>query len=345
MRWFALRRLALAPFVLLGMTGITFLVSQLIPIDPGAAYRGGRGAAHSDAAEQAIIDALNARWGWDKPIPQRYWIYLTNLLRGDMGDSSHTARAVSTDLANVVPPTIELVVAALVIALVFGIPLGVFAAARRGGVWDEAFKVISTLAISVPVFWLAIVGFTVFYGRLGWAAGPGQLDIFTRPPPEVTRMVVVDSILARRWDTLVDTLHHLAFPALLLGSVIGFYFARVVRSEMVEALESDYVRTARGKGLRRRLVLYRHALRNALIPVITLSGLAFGSLLTGVIVVEHVVGWPGLGQYAFVAATRLDLNAITGVVLVISLAYVLANLAVDLLYTVADPRVRDGMRS
>ena len=345
MRWFALRRLALAPFVLLGMTCITFLVSQLIPIDPVAAYLGGRGAAQSDAAEQAIIDALNARWGWDKPIPERYWIYLTNLLQGDMGESSHSARAVSTDLANVVPPTMELVVAALLVALVFGIPLGVFAAARRGGVWDEAFKVVSTLAISVPVFWLAIVGFTVFYGRLGWAAGPGQLDIFTRPPPEVTGMVTVDSILARRWDALLDTLHHLAFPALVLGLVIGFYFARVVRSEMADALESDYVRTARGKGLRRRLVLYRHALRNAVIPVITLSGLAFGSLLTGIIVVEHVVGWPGLGQYAFTAATRLDLNAIAGVVLVISLAYVLANLAVDLLYTVADPRVRDGLRS
>ena len=131
----------------------------------------------------------------------------------------------------------------------------------------------------------------------------------------------------------------------MLGLVIGFYFARVVRSEMVDALESDYVRTARGKGLRRRLVLYRHALRNAVIPVITLSGLAFGSLLIGIIVVEPVVGWPGLGQYAFTAATRLDLNAISGVVLVISLAYVLANLAVDLMYTVADPRVRDGMKS
>ena len=345
MRWFVLRRLALAPVVLLGMTFITFFVSQLIPIDPAAAYLGGRGAIHTEEAEQQIIAALNARWGWDKPILERYWIYLTNLLRGDMGDSSNTSRAVSTDLVNVVPPTIELVLAAMFVALVIGIPLGVFAASRRGGPWDEAFKVVSTLAISVPVFWLAIVGFTVLYGRLGWAAGPGQLDILTRPPPDVTRMVIVDSILARRWDALVDTLHHLAFPALLLGSVIGFYFARVVRSEMVEALESDYVRTARGKGLHRSLVLYRHALRNAVIPVITLSGLAFGSLLTGVIVIEHVVGWPGLGQYAFRAAARLDLNAIAGVVLVVSLAYVMANLVVDLLYTVADPRVRDGMTS
>jgi len=223
--------------------------------------------------------------------------------------------------------------------------LGVSAAARRVVLWASSLKMLPTLAISVRVCWLATVGFTVFYGRLGWAAGPGELDIFARPPPDVTGMVSVDSILARRWDALFDTLHHLAFPALVLGLVIGFYFARVVRSEMVDALESDYVRTARGKGLRRRLVLYRHALRNAVIPVITLSGLAFGSLLTGIIVVEHVVGWPGLGQYAFTAATRLDLNAIAGVVLVISLAYVLANLAVDLLYTVADPRVRDGMQS
>ena len=345
MRWFVLRRLALVPVVLVGMTSITFFVSQLIPIDPASAYLGGRGAVHTAEAEQKIIEALNARWGWDKPIPERYWIYLTNLAKGDMGDSSNTSRSVSTDLVNVVPPTIELVLAALFVALVLGIPLGVFAASRRGKLWDEAFKVVSTLAISVPVFWLAIVCFSVFYGRLGWAAGTGQLDIMIRPPPEVTRMVIVDSIIARRWDALVNTLHHLAFPALILGSVTGFYFARVVRSEMVDALESDYVRTARGKGLRRALVLYRHALRNAVIPVITLSGLAFGSLLTGVIVIEHVVGWPGLGEYAFRAATRLDLNAIAGVVLVISFVYVLANLAVDLLYTVADPRVRDRMSS
>ncbi len=342
MRWFILRRLALTPFVLLGMTFLTFVISQLIPIDPAAAYLGGRGAIHTDEAEQKIIDALNARWGWDRPILERYWIYLTNLLRGDLGEASNTLRPVGDDLVRVVPPTIELVLAALFAALVIGVPVGVFAASRRGGLWDEAFKVVSTLAISVPVFWLAIVGFNIFYGRLGWAAGAGQLDIFTRPPPEVTRFVVVDSIIARRWDALWDALHHLAFPALLLGVVIGFYFARVVRSEMIEALESDYVRTARGKGLRKPLVLYRHGLRNAIIPVITLSGLAFGSLLTGVIVIEHVVGWPGLGEYAFRAATRLDLNGIAGVVIVVSFTYVMVNLLVDLLYTVADPRVREG---
>ncbi len=343
MRWFILRRLSLMPFVLLGMTFITFVVSQLIPIDPAAAYLGGRGAVHTDEAEQNILNALNARWGWDRPILERYWIYLTNLTKGDLGEASNTLRPVTTDLAKVVPPTIELVLAAMLAALAIGIPLGVFAASRKGRFWDEGFKVVSTLAISVPVFWLAIVGFTIFYGRLGWAAGPGQLDIFTRAPPAVTRMVVLDSIIARRWDALWDALHHLAYPALLLGTVIGFYFARVVRSEMVEALESDYVRTARGKGLKRSLVLYRHGLRNAIIPMITLSGLAFGSLLTSVIVIEHVVGWPGLGEYAFRAATRLDLNGIAGVVMVISLAYVMVNLAVDLLYTVADPRVREGM--
>ena len=247
----------------------------------------------------------------------------------------------SRDLIKVVPPSLALVFASMFVALFFGIPLGVFAAAKRGRYWDELFKVASTLAVSVPVFWLAIVGFSVFYGRLGWVAGAGQLDLFTTPPPEVTRFVIIDSVLALRWDALFDALYHIAFPAILLGLVIGFYFARVVRSEMVEALESDYVRTARGKGLRNSLILYRHALRNAIVPMITLSGLAFGSLLTGVIVVEHIVGWPGLGQYAFSAATRLDLNAIAAVVLVVGAVYVLANLVVDILYTVADPRVRD----
>ena len=323
------------------MTFITFVVSQLVPIDPAAAYLGSRGAIHSDEAEQKILETLNERWGWDKPVLERYWVYLTNLLQGDLGEASATLRPVTTDLKKVVPPTIELVLAALFVAFAIGIPLGVFAAARRGRWWDEGFKVLSTLAISVPVFWLAIVAFSIFYGKLGWAAGAGQLDIFTKPPPEVTRLVLIDSLLAWRWDAFFDHLHHLALPALTLGLISGFYFARVVRSEMIEALESDYVRTARGKGLRYRVVLYRHGLRNAIVPMITLSGLAFGSLLTGVIVIEHVVGWPGLGKYAFRAATLLDLNGIAGVVLVIGFVYVIVNLVVDVLYTVADPRVQE----
>ena len=342
MGWYILRRVALVPVVLVGMTFITFVVSQLVPVDPAAAYLGSRGSITTEEGENAIIETLNERWGWDKPILERYGIYLGNLVQGDLGDSSNSSRPVSRDLVKVVPPTLQLVVASMFVALLFGIPLGVFAAAKRGRYWDEFFKVASTLAISVPVFWLAIVGFNVLYGRLGWAAGAGQLDLFTTPPPSVTRFILIDSVIAGRWDVFFDALHHLAFPALLLGLVIGFYFARVVRSEMVDALESDYVRTARGKGLGNWIILYRHALRNAIVPMITLSGLAFGSLLTGVIVVEHIVGFPGLGQYAFSAATRLDLNAIAAVVLVVGAVYVLANLVVDVLYTVADPRVRDG---
>lgn len=341
MGWYILRRMAFVPVVLLGMTFITFVVSQLVPVDPAAAYLGSRGSITTAEGESAIVETLNERWGWDKPILERYGVYLGNLLQGDLGDSSTSSRPVSRDLIKVVPPTLQLVFASMLVALSFGIPLGVFAAAKRGRYRDQLFMVVSTLAVSLPVFWLAIVGFNVLYGRLGWVAGPGQLDIFTTPPPVVTRFVLVDSVLAGRWDAFFDALHHLAFPALLLGLIIGFYFARVVRSEMVEALESDYVRTARGKGLRNSVVLYRHALRNAIVPMITLSGLAFGSLVTGVIVVEHIVGWPGLGQYAFSAATRLDLNAISAVVLVVGAVYVIANLVVDVLYTVADPRVRD----
>jgi len=338
-RRFVIRRLLLVPIVLVGMTFMTFVISQLVPIDPAAAYLGSRGGA-APGQEEELVQQLSEKWGWDKPIFERYGIYMKNLVQGDLGVSSTTRRPVADDLADYVPPTLELVIAAMLIAILVGIVLGVVSAARRGKLTDTAVIVVTTLGVSAPTFWLALVGFNLFYGELGWAAGAGQLSLTTVAPPKVTGLLVVDSLIAGRWDALQDALHHLAFPALLLGLLIGLYFARVVRHEMIEVLESDYVRAAKGKGLRSSTILMRHALRNAIIPLVTLSGLAFGSLLTGVVVVEYIVGWPGLGGYTFRAATKLDLNGITGVVLVIGIVYITVNLIVDLLYALIDPRVR-----
>jgi peptide/nickel transport system permease protein len=339
MRRFVIRRLLLVPVVLIGMTFTTFVISQVVPIDPAAAYLGSRGGA-APGQEEELVRQLSEKWGWDKPILERYGIYMSNLVQGDLGVSSTTRRPVADDLADYVPPTLELVIASMIVAIAIGIVLGVLSAAKRGRLTDTAVMVGTTLGVSVPTFWLALVGFNLFYGELGWAAGPGQLSLTTVSPPTVTGLLVVDSILAGRWDALQDALHHLAFPTLVLGLLIGLYFARVVRHEMIEVLESDYIRAAKGKGLRSSTVLVRHALRNAIIPLVTLSGLAFGSLLTGVVVVEYVVGWPGLGGYTFRAATKLDLNGITGVVLVTGIVYITVNLIVDLLYALIDPRVR-----
>ena len=335
---YVLRRLIVVPFVLLGMTFLTFFISQFVPTDPLAAYLGSRN--EPGGGDPAAIEALKQKWGWDKPIHERYVLYLGSLAQLDLGQSSSSRRPVIDDLVQYTPATIELVLATMTIAILFAIPAGVLAAARKGGFTDAVFKLTSILVVSAPVFVWAFIALDVFYRELGWAAGPGRIDIFLTEPPRVTGLIVVDSILAGNTDTLLSALHHLALPAGLLGLVIGIYFARIVRSEMIEALESDYVRTARGKGLRRTLVLYRHALRNAIVPMITLAGLAFGGLLTGAIVVESIVGWPGLGFYAFRSATKVDLPAITGVTLVVGTIYLLINVAVDLLYAIVDPRVR-----
>lgn len=335
---FTLRRLALVPFVLLGMTFVMFAASQLIPTDPVAAYLGNRfeGGQHPEAEIQRVKE----RWGWDKPIAVRYVIYLGSLAHGDLGISSSSRRPVIEDLQEYAPATLELVIATLTIALIIAIPLGVFVATQRGRLIDAVFKFVSVLAISAPVFWIGLLAISIFYRDLGWVPASGQLDVFIATPSKVTGLVLADSVLAGDGDAFANAIKHLILPAGLLGTVIGLYLARVVRTEMVDALESDFVRTARGKGLRWRIVLFRHGLRNAIVPVITLSGLAFGALLTSTIVVENVFGWPGLGNYAYRAAVTVDLPGISGVTLVVGTSYLLINLVVDLLYAVVDPRVR-----
>ncbi|HWL66476.1 MAG TPA: ABC transporter permease [Actinomycetota bacterium] len=336
---YAARRLALVPIVLFGMLLLVFTVSQLVPVDPVAYFLGSRQEALGPQSE-AVVEALERRWGWDKPIYERFVIYVSNIVQGDLGESSSTRRPVIDDLIQFVRATLELIVFTLIVALAIAIPLGIVAAHRRGRIVDTLFNVITVVGVSTPSFWLALLSLNLFYGQLGWAAGAGRLDVFLVEPPRVTGFIVIDSILAGRLDALVNALHHLALPVGILGLVIGVYYARVVRTEMIEALDSDFTRTAIGKGLSDRAVLYGHALRNALTSTITLTGLSFGSLMTGAIVVEAITGWPGLGSYTFRVTTRLDLPAIAGVALTVGLIYMLLNLIVDLLYAVADPRVR-----
>ncbi len=332
---FMIRRLLLLVPVVLGITFVTFLVSHDVPADPIAANLGQR--AQDDPS---IVGRYRHQWGLDKPLPQQYVIYLGNLLHGDLGVSITSRRPVTEDLAQYFPATVELAITAILFAVLVGVPLGVLAATRRNGLIDHVARFISLVGVATPVFWLGLMALVIFYAHLGWAPGPGQLDGDYNPPPVHTGMIVVDSLIVGDTDDLQNSLSHLILPALVLGSYSMGIVTRMIRSNMVEALAQDYVRTARAKGLPRRRVVYRHALRNAFIPTLTLLGLSFGSLLSGSVLTETIFSWQGIGSYATKTASTLDYPAVMGVALVTALAYVAVNLIVDVLYGVVNPSIR-----
>ncbi|HWE63090.1 MAG TPA: ABC transporter permease [Chloroflexota bacterium] len=332
---FLFRRLLLIIPVLIGITLVTFTVSHAVPADPIAANLG-----QLAQDNPAIVGQYRHKWGLDRPLPVQYVIYVKNLLQGDLGESISTQRPVTDDLKQYFPATMELSVAALLFALFVGVPLGVIAATRRDGPIDHVARGISLVGVATPVFWLGLMALVIFYSRLGWAPGPGQLNADYNPPPTVTGMIVVDSIIAGDTDDLTNSLEHLVLPALVLGSYTMGLITRMTRSNMVEALAQDYVRTARAKGVRRRRIVYRHALRNAFIPTLTLLGLSFGSLLSGAVLTETIFSWQGIGSYATKTAALLDYPAIMGVALVTAVVYVFVNLVVDVLYGVLNPQIR-----
>ena len=311
-----------------------FLISRFLPADPAVAFLGNNGADN----EQAVA-AFRDKYGLDLPVTEQYLIYVGRLIRGDLGTSISTGRPVSSELAAAFPATLELAGVALLFSVVLGIPFGILAAIRRWTLWDRITGGISLLGVSTPPFVLALLALQVLYLRLGWVAGPGRLDPFLDPPPTVTGLMTVDALIAGDVAAAADVLHHLLLPALVLGFIHGAYFTRVVRSTTVDALRSDFVRTARGKGLPGRIIVVRHAFRFALVPTLSLVGLTFGELFAGAITVETITGWPGVGRYMYNAATKLDFPAVMAGTLVIGVAYVVVNLIVDLLYGVADPRI------
>jgi len=244
------------------------------------------------------------------------------------------------DLAQFLPATIELACAALAVSLVFGVPLGVWAAVRHNRSADHAARLLSLVGAASPIFWTGLIALYVFYYLLRWAPGPGQVDPRQALPPAVTGFLLIDSLIAGRADVFLSALAHLILPALVLGWFIMGLIARTTRSALLEVLKADFVRTARAKGLEDRRVVGFHALRNALIPVLTVTGLAFASLLSGAVLTETVFAWPGIGRYAVTAATRLDYPAILGVTMLTAVIYITVNLIVDLLYGALDPRIR-----
>jgi peptide/nickel transport system permease protein len=329
------RRLVFAGIALFGAILVAFGVAHLVPADPLAVVL-------SDTAtkDPRIRAAYMRRWGLDRPLPEQFAVYLANVAHGDLGESFTSRRPVIQDLGQFLPGTIELSFAAFFVSVAAGVPLGVWAALRHNRSADHGARLVSLVGAASPIFWTGLVALYVFYYVLRWAPGPGQLDPRLTRPPVVTGFLLVDSLLAGRPDAFLSALGHLVLPACVLGWFIMGLTARTTRASLLEVLGADYLRTARAKGLGERRVVGLHALRNAFIPILTVNGLAFASLLSGAVLTETVFAWPGIGRYAVTAATRLDYPAILGVTLLTAAIYLAVNLAVDVLYAVLDPRIR-----
>jgi peptide/nickel transport system permease protein len=322
------------PITLFGLVLVTFLIGRVMPIDPVIAIAG-------DHAPPDVMERIRLELGLDRPLLVQFWIYVVNLAHGNLGRSVMTTHTVVDDIIHFFPATIELATAAVIAAVAIGIPLGVFAAVKQGTRIDHAIRVFCLAGQSVPVFLLALLCLLVFYASLGWAPGTGRQDvIFEGDVHVVTGFLTIDSLLDGDWDAFHDALAHLAQPAGVLAYFSMAYITRMTRAFMLDALQDEYVITARAKGLSAARVIWRHAFGNITVRLITVLALTYAGLLEGAVVTETVFSWPGLGQYLTVSLLNADMNAVLGATLVIGLTYLVLNLLSDVAYRLLDPRVR-----
>lgn len=329
------RRLLLMVILLIGVSLLVFLISHLVPSSPVAAN-----LSQTAMNDPAAVAAFEAKWGLDKPLYEQYFIYLKNLLHGDLGTSIRTGQPVLDDLKRYFPATLELSIFAMIIAIVLGILFGVISAVFRNKPADQILRGVSISGVSIPSFWFSLLVLYVFFYRLGWFPGPGRISARTSVPQGGSGLYIWDALITGNWTVFGDALSHIILPAIVLGFFTMGLITRQTRSNLLEVMSQDYIRTARAKGLSERKVVWGHALGNALIPVITVAGMGFCNLLGGMVFVEKIFAWPGIGQYAYLSATTLDFPAICGVSLLIALTYVIVNLIIDILYGIIDPRVR-----
>ncbi|NTW03143.1 MAG: ABC transporter permease [Oscillochloris sp.] len=330
---FILRRLGGLIFVMLGVSLLTFFLAQVVPIDPAATALGAN-------AREDQIAAYRAQIGLDKPAVVQYVTYVRRLLSGDLGLSIRTRRPVIDDLRDYMPATIELALAAMLVALLIGIPLGMIAALRRNSWIDGIARLFALVGGSMPVFYVGLLTLGIFWRQLRWLPGPGRLDSSLTTPVHMTGMYTLDAALSGNWLVLANAAAHLVLPALVLGYFSTAVLLRMTRSAMLEVLGQDFVRTAKAKGLRDIVVVSRHVFKNALPPILTTVGVTFGSLLSGAVLTETIFSWPGVGRYATTSVTTLDYPAVMGVTLVAAIVYPLVNTLVDIGYSLIDPRVR-----
>jgi peptide/nickel transport system permease protein len=318
--------------VLLGVSIVVFFMVRAIPGDPAQIMLG-------QQATQEQVQQIRENMGLDKPIFVQYGLFLKDALRGDLGDSIVTGRPVTTELLTRLPATLELTTFAMLIAILVGIPVGVISAVRQYSLLDKTTSVLALTGISMPIFWLAMILVVIFGVNLELLPFPGRLDP-TTGITAITGFVLVDSLLTLNFAGFWDGLLHLIMPALALATIPMAVIMRMTRSSMLEVMNEDYVRTARAKGVVPWRVVFKHALRNAMLPTITVIGLQAGLLMGGAIITETIFSWPGIGLYAYNSISARDYASVQGVVLYGALLFVLINLLVDILYAILDPRVR-----
>ncbi len=305
-----------------------------MPIDPVLSIVGER-------ASQEMRDAAYVALGLDKPLIVQFFYYITDIVQGDFGKSLRTGFPVSDDIRRVFPATLELATLGTIIGVSIGVPLGVLAAVKRGSWIDQIARVVALIGYSMPVFWIGLIALMVLYGKLGWVGGPGRLDIFYEDIiPSVTGMILIDSALARDWTIFRNAISHIILPASLLGYYSLAYISRMTRSFMLEQLNSEYIITARVKGMSEAGVIWKHAFGNIKVQLITVIALSYAGLLEGSVLTEIIFAWPGIGSYITTSLLSADMNAVMGGTVVVGLVFVLLNIFSDLLYKFFDPRAK-----
>ena len=318
----------------LGLLLVTFVIGRIVPIDPVLAVVG-------DKASVEVYERVRMEMGLHLPLWQQFFIYLSEVVRGDFGYSVLTAQPVLADIRRVFPATMELAVIATLIGVGVGVPLGVFSAVKRGSFLDHLTRLVGLLGYSLPIFWLALMGLMLFYGKLDILPGPGRIDIFYEDIVDpVTGSILIDTVLAGEWEIFWNALHHMILPATLLGYYSMAYISRMTRSFMLDQLRQEYILTARVKGAPEWKVIWQHALGNCTIPLLTVIALSFGSLLEGSVLTETIFAWPGLGLYLTNSLLNADMNAVLGSTIVVGAIFLSVNLFSDFLYKVFDPRAR-----
>ncbi len=317
-----------------GLLLVTFIIGRVMPIDPVLAVVGERATAEH---YQQVYEEM----GLGKPVIVQFVSYLGDVFTGDFGMSRLTARPVADDIVRVFPATLELATLGLIIGVILGVPMGVMAAVHQGRWLDHLVRLFGLFGYSMPIFWIGLIGLLVFYGILGWVGGPGRLDIFyVDVVPAVTGLILVDSLIAGDTAIFWNAVSHIVLPASILGYFSLAYISRMTRSFMLEELSKEYITTARVKGLSESAVIWRHALGNVMIPLITVIALSYANLLEGSVLTETIFAWPGLGLYITTALLSADMNAVLGGTVVVGLIFVGLNMFSDILYKLVDPRAR-----
>ena len=335
---YLLRRLALAVFVLLGVLLLTFMVSRVLPGDPARLYLGSR-------ARPEAIEKVREEFGLNDPLPQQFLRYIGSTLRGDLGYSFRTKRPIVEDLRTRLPATMELVLVATALAVTIGVPLGVLSAAQAGQPFDQVSRILTIAGVSIPSFWLALLLQLLFFMSLSWLPLGGRLSrdiLLSDPFVQVTGFYLIDAALAGNWEAWRDALWHIIMPAAVLATYPISLSVRMTRASMLEVLSETYITASRAAGLSEWQILFKLALKNAIVPTLTVLGLVFAFSITGAVLVEIIFNWPGLGSYMMNAILSDDIYVLFAVTLIVTFGYIAVNLLVDVVQAALDPRIRMG---